>query len=61
MRPGAFEASVAAGVSAPWGGPLDPFARAELAWRPTVPLSVFGFGQVDRFGSQAGIGARLDF
>jgi len=35
------------------------YARAEVGLRPVEPVGLFGFGQVDRFGWQAGAGARL--
>lgn len=37
------------------------FARAESGFRVSENAALFGFGQADRSGAMAGIGARLEF
>lgn len=61
LLPGAAFIEATAGVSAPFGGALNPFARVEAGVHPTERLDLFGFGQADRFGVQAGVGARVTF
>lgn len=38
-----------------------PFARVEAGVRPWERLAGFGFGEVNRDGWQAGVGARVEF
>ncbi len=54
-------AQLSAGMVKPWGGTLDAFVRAELGARPLANLSAFAFAEANRFGAQAGVGARVTF
>ena len=40
---------------------LGAFGRVEAGFRPVENVGMFGFGQADRFGVQAGVGARVTF
>lgn len=55
VRTGYVEAM--AGLSTASGA----FGRLEAGYRPLTNLGLFGFGQLDRSGYQAGVGARLTF
>lgn len=61
LAPGRGFAEITAGVAKPWQGELDAYVRAELGFRPRDWLDLFGFGQADLRGVQAGAGARLRF
>ncbi len=37
------------------------FGRAEAGYRPYESLALFGFGQIDKLGTQVGAGVRLKF
>lgn len=44
-----------------WSAQQGAYARAEAAYLPYQNLALFGFGQLDKMGAQAGAGVRLTF
>ena len=59
--PGAGFANLVAGVRNDWRTGLDAFVRGEVGFRPAENVSLFGFGEADVHGAQAGVGARVTF
>ncbi len=61
LVPGSGFAQVTAGVSKGWQSGLDAFVRGEVGFKPRENVDLFGFGQANLQGAQAGVGARLTF
>lgn len=61
MVPGSGFFDLTAGVVAPFGGPIDVSARAELGVKPSESTSIFGFAEATLKQVQAGLGFRKTF
>jgi len=48
-------------AQAGWASQSGPFGRLEAGYRPGENVGLFGFGQAQRRGWQAGVGARVTF
>lgn len=61
LFPGTGFAELTAGITKPWDGALNAAVRAEVGFKPRDNVDLFGFGQADLRGAQAGVGARITF